>query len=845
MNKKPVFLRLAFALVVIAIFAVSIHPITQRDFYDTFTSLLKKEDAKIKELIATAKSKQAADPSLYASVAVEQTANEQGLDLKEYVQAKDVTGTRDVISLVKKHASSSIRLGLDLHGGVEFILRLEKDKQSDSAEPLDTAKTRDQAIEILRNRLESQNIYESEISPFGEGFITLKAPIVAKDERVKLQNLIEMSAKLQFRLVHKDNDTLVSQFMANPRKFIDPVGYERMTVVDTDRDNKPVTRTYFVQIKPEMTGKNVVEAFPTVDEFGRRKIILRFNAAGGARFGEVTRNNVGRLLAIVLDDKLYCAPSINQAIEGGSAEISGNFSREEAENISNALVSGSLPIKIKVEGVFETAPTLGRENVASGIYAGIIALVLVMLFMGVYYVRAGIVANIALAVNIVLVLGAMAAFSATLTLPGIAGIILTIGMAVDANVIIYERIREELNKGKSLASSIDQGYANSFSTILDSNLTTLLTALILMWLGTGPIKGFAVTLSIGIATSMFTALFLTRLTFDIITRFFNPRSMKMCAFLSNPKIDFMSKSKIAATASVVLIVISLAVIAIRGGNLLGVDFTGGTQVAFNYQKYVSQQELDKTLAGAGIDAKVSYRTSAMSAGEHGDRQLSILIREKDKGELNKVEKSNVRDTLLKLLNDKFPEAKYTEAGESVIGGQVGWEFTKSAMLAVFLALLGIILYISIRFEFAFAIAAIIALIHDVIIATGIFAIIGMLGGGREITLSVVAALLTIIGYSLNDTIVIFDRIREDIAIEKGRSFKELVNMSINQTLSRTLLTSLTTLMVLIVLMLIGGVAINDFVLVMLLGVLVGTYSSVFIATPVVVLWHRRIGKHIA
>ncbi len=462
------------------------------------------------------------------------------------------------------------------------------------------------------------------------------------------------------------------------------------------------------------------------------------------------------------------------------------------------------------------------------------ALIVVVLFISIYYLRAGLVAIFALGVNVILVLGALAAFDATLTLPGIAGIILTMGMAVDANVLIFERIREELNKGKNLSTAIAQGYQHAFVTIIDANLTTLFTALILMQVGTGPVKGFAVTLSIGIFTSVFTALFLTRLIFDYFERFFKFKTMTMCSWLKKPNFDFLGKRKIAFVISVVLIVFSLVFCLTKGGNMLGIDFTGGTQFTFSYQKRVPIQEIRDTLKQQGYDAKVTYKTSLGAQADN--KKLEILIRKNVAIEDNDDTIISPKEKIGTLLNGKFKEAKFGGGHESSLGGLVGWEFSKSAIYAIVLAFLGIILYISIRFEFAYAIASIIALMHDVIIATGIFVLCG-----NEVSLPVVAALLTIIGYSLNDTIVVFDRIREGLSLNPDMHYKKVINMSINKTLSRTILTSLTTLLVLIILFFFGGIAINDFVLVMLLGVIIGTYSSIFVASPIVAYWHKKIG----
>lgn len=854
MNKRPLILRTIIFAVIIFVFFFEISPLTPLDFYKTFNSMLKNpKDQVAEKLVTEAKAAQAENPNMYPSIALLEAADKSGVELKSLIDTKGskLEVNRDVIGLIRQKASSSIRLGIDLNGGAEFLLELvpdaewindvkeiskgKKDSEEEAKKRLEDRFQyyRDLAIETLRARMEAQKIFEAEISPAGARYVSLKVPVVSKDEKVKLLELIKMSAKLRFCLVHEDNIKLVNQYLTDPKSFTVPHGYKLMKTQEFRKGKKAKVNWYLIKKRWSMSGKNVSDAYPTLDQFGQREIILQFNTKGGKDFAELTRNNVGRQLAIVLDNKLYSAPVIKGAIPGGRATISGQFSQEECKAISDALVSGSLPFEIKVEGIFDTAPTLGKANVENGIWAGILALVVVVVFIAIYYLRAGLVAILALAVNVILILGALAAFDATLTLPGIAGIILTMGMAVDANVLIFERIREEINKGKSLSVAIAQGYQHAFVTIIDANLTTLFTALILMKVGTGPVKGFAVTLSIGIFTSVFTALFLTRLIFDYFERFFKFKTMTMCSWLKNPSFDFLGKRKIAFGISAALIVFSLIFCLGKGGDMLGIDFTGGTQFTFNYQKRVPIQEIRDTLKQQGFDAKVTYKTSL--GAQSDNKKLEVLIRKVAiEGKEDKV--SSPKERIASLLNNKFKEAKFAGGHETSLGGLVGWEFSKSAIYAIVLAFLGIILYISIRFEFAYAIASIIALMHDVIIATGIFVLCG-----NEVSLPVVAALLTIIGYSLNDTIVVFDRIREGLSLNPDMHYKSVINMSINNTLSRTVLTSLTTLLVLIILFFFGGIAINDFVLVMLLGVVIGTYSSIFVASPIVAYWHKKIG----
>ena len=853
MNKKPILLRTIIALAVTAVFAISIHPLTQRDFYATFSSILKdSKNPEMDKLVADAKKKQEANPSLFPSQALLQAADEKGIDMKNYVNGKDLNDNMDVLSVVRKKASSSIRLGLDLNGGAEFLLELVPDKKDDvnsketvaeskekDDKGIDSQKNsrtydnfRDLAIETLRKRMEAQKIFETEISPAGGRYISLRVPVVSKDEKLKLLNLIKMSARLSFCLVHENNQMLVNKYLEDPQNFIAPIGYVKMETVDLVKGQKPVTQIYFVERHGAMGGKDVVDAFPTADQYGQRKIILRFNSKGTAEFGAVTTNNIGRQLAIVLDGKLYCAPSIRSAITDGNAEISGKFSTEEAKGISDALASGSLP-QINVEAIFDTDPTLGADNVRNGIWAGVLALMVLAASMITYYRRAGVVAIIGLVVNIIMVLGSMAAFDATLTLPGIAGIILTMGMSVDANVLIYERVREELNNGKTVLNAIDLGYSKAFLTIIDSHLTTLFTGVILMFVGTGAIKGFAVTLNIGIITSLFSSLFITRLVFDIMQRKSHFKTLKMMHIFTQPHFDFLRASRVLLTISSIMIVISIATFVIKGKNCLGVDFVGGTQITFGYAESVPPQQVTDVLAAAGYEAKVTYKTNAALGGDN--KKMEIVIRDNVKVDASNQNSSSPKEYIAKILNAKFPNAKLSGGLESSLGGLVGWEFSKSAILSVILAFAGIIVYVALRFEFDYGVSAVIALIHDVVISLGIYMLLG-----REISLSVVAAILTIIGYSIMDTIVVFDRIRENLKLVKDKPYKEIVNMSINQTLSRTVLTAFTVFIVVFILFLFGGTAINDFVFVMMLGVVIGTYSSVIVASPIIAVWHKKV-----
>ncbi len=849
MNDRPLILRTLIALVVIFVFALAMHPLFQRNYYETFFGMLTdKSDPEARALVEDAKALEAANRELFPSQALLRAAEAKGIDLTKKVKGADLQDNRDVMSLIRRNASSSIRLGLDLNGGVEFILQLVPDEEflkafRDSSGAADEEaraemerqmsaefdRYRDIAIEILRKRLEGQKIFEAEIAPSGSDYVALRAPVVAKDEKVKLLNLIKMSAKLNFRLVHPENDRLISEYLADREHFVVPVGYELMSTSEFRPGQEPLVRYFLVNKIPEMTGKGITNAQATKDEFGQRKILLRFNQAGAEDFARVTAANVNRQLAIVLDGQLYCAPSIRTPIATGSAEISGQFSDEECKNIADALMSGSFPFQIRVDAVFDTDPKLGASNVANGIWVGAISLVMVAIFMIIYYRLAGVLAVVALGLNMVLILGAMAAFNATLTLPGIAGIVLTIGMAVDANVLVFERIREELHSGKTLLNAVDLGYRRAFSAVFDANLTTLITSIILMSVGTGAIKGFAITLSIGILTSLFTALFVTRLIFDYIFKYTRVNTLKMLQFFKKTEFNFMRLWPRMMLLSGILIVLSVVVFFVRGKSMLGVDFTGGTQVTFNYAEQIPQQKIEAALKAAGYDATVTYKYNAAAATDNS--KIEILVRGNLTGSTSN---SSPMDVLASQLNAQFPTLKLDNGLESSVGGLIGWEFTKAALIAIALSIVGIGIYVSLRYEFTYAITSILALIHDVIIVSGIFLVLG-----RTVSLTVIAAMLTVIGYSINDTVVIFDRIRENVALKSCKFFGDNVNLSVNQTLNRTILTSLTTFIVVFVLFIGAGVAINDFVLIMMLGIIIGTYSSIFLTGPMVAWMHAR------
>ncbi|MFC1809825.1 protein translocase subunit SecD [Candidatus Omnitrophota bacterium] len=705
-----------------------------------------------------------------------------------------------------------INLGLDLQGGMYLVLKAELAELPESAQK-DAA---DRVREIIMNRIDQFGVTEPSIQRQGKDRLIVQLPGVTNRERAI--NLIKKTALLEFKLVEHDDE------IAN--QVIDGEITEGYTIHELGEGlNK---EQIVIKNEAVLTGDTLVDAGVQFDSsgFGQPIVALEFDKDGGRKFAEVTSkaardfrsDGIPRRLAIILDGKIHTAPQMKERIPDGRAVITGNFSINEARDTAIVLRAGALPCPISIEEERTVGPTLGQDSINKSVKALVCGFAAVIVFVAVYYLFPGLVAILALLLNILLVAGALAAFGASLTLPGVAGIILTIGMAVDANVLIFERIREEFQTGKTVRSTLSSGYQRVFTTIFDANLTTLITALLLFVFGTGPIKGFAVTLSIGIITSMFTALFVTRVVFDYLTREKRTISLKMLSFIKGtPAIDFVSKRFIAYALSVLVIGSGMFIFYKNGQGNLGVDFTGGTLEQVKFVELVDLADLRTWFSEAGIEEMQLSRI-----GEPGDNEV-VLRSQGDETE-----------SVERVLSENIGKENYEILKIDKVGPTVGNELRGKAIKAVLFALLGLCVYVWFRFEFKFGIAAIIALFHDVLVTLGCIAVTG-----REINLPIVAAILTIVGYSLNDTIVVFDRIRENTKILKKTKFSEIVNTSVNQTISRTILTSLTTLFVILAIFFFGGTAINDFAFTLMIGVLVGTYSSIFVASPILVDWHKK------
>ena len=614
--------------------------------------------------------------------------------------------------------------------------------------------------------------------------------------------------------------------------------------------NEEIMELYFLKVgrggKALLSGEVVTDAIQDLDDFARPAVSMQMNAAGAKIWKKVTeeassKSPQGRI-AVVLDGLVYTAPSVNGTIPNGRSQISGNFELEEAKDIANILKAGTLPAPTRIVEDGVIGPTLGKVAQKQGIFSILSGLVIVVLFMVAYYAKGGLVANVALLFNIFFIAGILAQLNAALTLPGIAGIVLTIGMSIDANVLIFERIREEMRRGVGLREAISTGYQKAYSSIVDANVTTLLTAAVLYFLGSGPIKGFAVTLIIGIICSFFSAIFITRLIVEWMTRkgdeskvnFKTPLSKGL---LSSLNLNFIGSRKKAYIVSASIIVAGLVVAFTQGLNM-GVDFKGGRSyiVDFNQPMVASEVKtgLNDTFEGAGTEVKTYNTDNTLKI------TTSYLIDDESLDADNKVKETLVAGlegmTGLTYIADdsKVDETHFTISGRAKVDPTIADDIKSSSYKAGFFSIVFIFLYILVRFrKWQFSTGAIIALVHDTAFVFAAFAIAGLFGISFEIDQVFVAALLTVIGYSINDTVVVFDRVRENLNLGTRTDKFTIFNTAINSTLNRTLITSATTLIVVLVLLIFGGEVLRGFSFALMIGVLVGTYSSIFIATPAV------------
>ncbi|HEY2801946.1 MAG TPA: protein translocase subunit SecD [Chthoniobacterales bacterium] len=704
-----------------------------------------------------------------------------------------------------------IQLGLDIQGGTSFLIRLVAGDR-----PI-TKNNLDQAVEVIRKRVDYFGGGEPLISPVGTDRILVQIPGLDPAKIIEAREQLSRVAKLEFRLVYPDNGERLHKIDGGQEVIPPEYRIEKYTLDKGGPDKKPTIERLLVKKKADLGGNSVTESNAYYGPEGWT-VQLKFDSAGAKKFGQITEANVGHRFAIVLDGVIQSAPSIRTAIYGGDAIITGHFGEEEARGLASVL-ENPLQTPVSIEEQRSVSPTLGLDSIRASILAGLLGLAITLVLVMIYYKFAGLIANLALVVNIILLIGALTMFNFVLTLPGIAGIILTIGLAVDASVLIYERLREELASGKSLKVALQTAYDKAFSSILDANVTTLITAAILFWKASGPVKGFAISLSLGILASLFTALIVGRNLFSWFVDTGRVKRVSMLHLISSQHINFLGKGFLACMCSLALLIAGATAFTLRGERNFGVDFLGGDLLALSAAPTVQVAQVRQALKPLHLDNE-PIQQSMQNNRSYITMRLPLNTSEKVQSEIRK----------------EIPNGQFKVEREERVGALVGGELARNSLWALGIGIFGILIYVTFRFELSFAIGAIVALLHDVLITVGVFSLLG-----RELTLPLVGAILTIAGYSINDTIVVYDRIREGLASGRRGTIEQIMNESINQTLSRTILTSSVTLIPILCLFFLGGAVLRDFSLAIIIGVAVGTYSSIFIASPIVLWWTRARG----
>jgi len=705
-----------------------------------------------------------------------------------------------------------IQLGLDIKGGTSFLIKLQQtDKEI-------TPSMLDQAVEVIRKRVDYFGAAEPIISPVGKDRILVQIPGLSTEKIQEARQQLSKVAKLEFRMVYPDNGDRLRAIDAGTDVI--PPEYRIETHAEhAENGKKPQTERLLVKKKADLGGEHVSGSNAYFGQEGWG-VQLRFDGEGAKIFGDITEKSKGYRFAIVLDGAIQSAPVIRDAIYGGNAQITGRFTEQEARGLASVL-ENPLQTPVSIEEERSVSPTLGLDSIRASILAGLVGLAITLVCVLLYYRFAGVIACLALLINIVLLIGSFQLIpgGVVLTLPGIAGIILTIGLAVDASVLIYERLREELALGKSLQTAIQAAYQKAFSSIFDANVTTLITATILFWKATGPVRGFAIALTLGILASLFTALIVGRNAFGWFVDSGRIRKIRMLHLISSQHINFLGKGFLACMCSLALIIAGATSFYLKGEKNFGVDFKGGDLLTLSSPTVIDVGQVRTALTTMNI-----VDASIQESAQGGKYYITIRT------------PLHTSDTVKQQLPQAMPASQFHVEGSDRVGALVGGELARNSLIALGLGIVGILIFVTFRFELSFAVGAIVALLHDVIITVGVFSLLG-----RELTLTMVGAVLTIAGYSINDTIVVYDRIREGLASSKRGSIEQIMNDSINQTLSRTILTSTVTLIPILCLFLFGGSVLRDFALAIIVGVVVGTYSSIFIASPIVLWWTRARG----
>ncbi len=819
-------LTLSAALVLWSVFTLM--PLKDQDFAGYVKQEASHQPAEFAKVLTEveARIKSGRAPSVY--VALKQIGVEQKLDLSQFFPQIRLESTltnvekRNNILLneLLRRSKSPLQLGLDLKGGVAYTLEIEA--AAASGNPEAGQEKLSKAIEIIDNRINGLGVTEPIIRAIGANRIEVQLPGVSTKDNPEIATNLVKPARLDFKMVHP--------VIAPPQDT--PPGYERMVLEQEGRQgSQSYTEELYVKTRPEMTGEGVADAFPTMDEFGRFRIILKFTDQGAKQFADVTRaiadegQRSGRRgrLAIVLDGKLYSAPGVEKEIAGGSAEISGSFTQREAVDLSNVL-NNPLDSKLEIKEQYEVGPSLAQDAIDSGIRATVIGTAAVAAFMVTFYATGGLVAVASLAVNIIIILGVMASIGATMTLPGLAGIVLTIGMAVDANILIFERMREEIALGKNLVSANQGGFLKALTTIMDAHLVQLLICGVMIWLGTGPIKGFGFTLLIGVISTLLSVLITGHMLMEMLVESGTLKKMTMRRMLGDLNVDFIKYGKPAAIGSVALVLVSFAYVLFQGEKIYGIDFAGGDQITVTFTQKVDAAKIREVAKAAGVGEISPAYVSELGSGKE---QLRI---ETAYGK---------SDQLFASLQQAFPSAGFAKGATSQIGATIGAEIKWNAVLAIGVSMLVILVYIAFRFEFGFGIGAMAATLHDILMNIGIFVLTG-----HQFSAPMVAAILCVAGYSVNETVVVFDRIREELKLNPNGNLKDVINTAIRKVFARTVMTATTTFLAALALWIFGGGQLHDIAFTFLVGIVTSTFSAIFIAAQIFYWWHKGDRKHV-
>mgnify|MGYP001637653646 FL=1 len=801
-------------------------------FQQEFAGVIKSAEARVDKV--NYKGNPDKSPTLY--IALRDYANANEVDLSKYFPDINVSDIKilkkrnDILlKELYRQSKGALKKGLDLQGGVSFTLEIDESNLK-SNEQLRSGQLED-VLTVMNNRINGLGVTEPTIRIMGGNAIEVQMPGVSLKDNPEAIEELSRPAKLEFRLVHR---TLRPSSAKPPLSEI-PVGYE-VLLMESERGGKVIEEPFYVKRRPEANGNIIKDAYPAMEDANRFSVSMEFTPEGSKVFEKITssileedrKTGVKQPLAIVLDGRLVSAPNI-QSVISNRGSITGNFTRREAIELANAL-NNPLSVGLKRTSLNEVGPSLAEDAKDSSLMASAIGAIATIAFMIFVYWSMGIIAVFSVLVNILILVGVLASFGATMTLPGIAALVLTLGMAVDSNILVFERMREETHLGKSLWTALEMGHEKAFSTIVDANITTLISAIILWKFGSGPVKGFGVTLAVGILTTLFCCLILSRALLELTIRHnLIRKALTKTLLAADLNVNFMKYAKASFAISWTIVILGVATMIYRGDKTLSIDFTGGdlVTIGFNEDKKPPIGEilaLSESTSDTGIgEIQASYQTDLASKVER-----LVLQVESEKG-----------DRVFEKIKEKFPDAGLYLVGQQSVGASVSKDITRDAFIALAISLLSILLYIAVRFEFSYGIGALVATFHDVILTIGLYIILGLFGvGSGQFSAPMVAAILTVMGYSINDKIVVFDRIREELVLKPTMSLRDIINYSINRTLSRTMLTSLSTFIAALALFVFGTGIIVDFSLVFMLGIVVGTYSSIFIASPVFYWWNK-------